>query len=299
MSFVDLLGYAASTAVLATFCMSTMIALRTVAIISNVLFVTYGVVDHVYPVFILHAILFPVNVLRVVQLQCMAQSTVQNALDGRAPIFLAGDRTVHEAALVLSDQNIDALCVLADDRLIGIFSERDILQKVVAAGRDPDTIMVAEAMTPDPRTVGPETSLTDALALMTDGHFRHLPVVDDNGHVIAMLSIRDIPSEHQITYHQSKVAQANRGAVTMSALRRHSAAWYFVLNRQTQLQSVPTLHQGLHSFRSMRRTEASFKKAMALRLRFSQSLARRRQRLSHAIVRSTIQRLGSCTNPFA
>src|SRR5207302_9391725 len=45
--------------------------------------------------------------------------------------------------------------------------------------------------------------------------------------------------------------------------------------------------------------EASFKKASALRLRFSQSLARRRQRLSHAIVRSTIQRLGSCTNPFA
>ena len=195
-----------------------MIALRTVAIISNVLFVTYGVVDHVYPVFILHAILFPVNVLRVVQLQCMAQSTVQNALDGRAPIFLTGDRTVHEAALVLSDQNIGALCVLADDRLIGIFSERDILQKVVAAGRDPDTIMVAEAMTPDPRTVGPETSLTDALALMTDGHFRHLPVVDDNGHVIAMLSIRDIPSEHQITYHQSKVAQANREAMTTARI---------------------------------------------------------------------------------
>ena len=62
---------------------------------------------------------------------------------------------------------------------------------------------------------------------------------------------------------------------------------------------VPTLHQGLQSFRSMRRTEANFKKAMAVRLRFSQSLASRRQRLSHAIVRSTIQRLGNCTNPFA
>ena len=49
----------------------------------------------------------------------------------------------------------------------------------------------------------------------------------------------------------------------------------------------------------MRRMEASFKNASALRLRFSQSLARRRQRLSHAIVRSTIQRLGNCTNPLA
>lgn len=224
MSFLDLLGYAASAAVLATFCMSTMIALRIVAIISNVLFVAYGVVDHVYPVFILHAILFPVNTLRAVQLQRIAQSTVRNALDGRAPIFLTGDRTVHEAALVLSEKNIGALCVLAGGRLIGIFSERDILRKVVAAGRNSDAMKVAEAMTPDPRTVSVEASLADALSLMNDGHFRHLPVVDDDGEVIAMLSIRDIPSEYQITYHQSKVAQANRGAMTTApitaALRR-------------------------------------------------------------------------------
>jgi hypothetical protein len=65
------------------------------------------------------------------------------------------------------------------------------------------------------------------------------------------------------------------------------------------LESVSKLYQGLQSFRSMRRMEASFKKARPLQLRFSQSLARRRQRLSQAIVRSTIQRLGSCTNPDA
>ena len=65
------------------------------------------------------------------------------------------------------------------------------------------------------------------------------------------------------------------------------------------LESVLKLDQGLQSFRNMRRMEASFKNARALRLRFSQSLARRRQRLSQAIVRSTIQRLGNCTNPLA
>src|SRR5271168_864865 len=65
------------------------------------------------------------------------------------------------------------------------------------------------------------------------------------------------------------------------------------------LESVSKLRQGLQSFRSMRRMEASFKNARALRLRFSQSLARRRHRLSHAIVRSTIQRLGNWTNPLA
>ena len=62
-------GYAASAAVLATFCMSTMIPLRILALGSNVLFMAYGYVDHLYPVFILHAILFPVNALRLVQFQ--------------------------------------------------------------------------------------------------------------------------------------------------------------------------------------------------------------------------------------
>src|SRR5215475_6401671 len=66
-----------------------------------------------------------------------------------------------------------------------------------------------------------------------------------------------------------------------------------------RLESVRGLHQGLHSFRNMRRMEASLMKARALRLRFSQSLASRRQRFSQAIVRSTIQRLGNGTKPLA
>jgi len=65
------------------------------------------------------------------------------------------------------------------------------------------------------------------------------------------------------------------------------------------LESVRRLYQGLHSFRNMMRMEASFRKARALRLRFSQSLASRRQRFNQAIVRSTIQRLGNGTNPMA
>lgn len=67
MIWVDVLGYAASAAVLATFCMSTMIPLRILALGSNVLFMAYGYVDHLLPVLILHAVLFPVNALRLVQ----------------------------------------------------------------------------------------------------------------------------------------------------------------------------------------------------------------------------------------
>ncbi len=67
MSWIELLGYAASAAVLTTFCMSTMIPLRIVALGSNVLFCAYGYFDHLYPVLILHTILFPVNLLRLFQ----------------------------------------------------------------------------------------------------------------------------------------------------------------------------------------------------------------------------------------
>jgi CRP-like cAMP-binding protein len=69
MNWIELLGYAASAAVLATFCMSTMMPLRVLALVSNVLFMAYGYADHVYPVLILHALLLPVNALRLLQLQ--------------------------------------------------------------------------------------------------------------------------------------------------------------------------------------------------------------------------------------
>jgi CRP/FNR family transcriptional regulator, cyclic AMP receptor protein len=68
MLWVNLLGYAASAAVLATFCMSTMIPLRIMGLASNVLFMAYGYVDHLTPVLLLHACLFPVNAYRLTQL---------------------------------------------------------------------------------------------------------------------------------------------------------------------------------------------------------------------------------------
>ena len=67
MSWTDLVGYVASASVLATFCMSTMVPLRAVAIFSNVLFVTFGALAHVYPVLVLHIILFPLNGVRLAQ----------------------------------------------------------------------------------------------------------------------------------------------------------------------------------------------------------------------------------------
>ncbi len=69
MSWIDVIGYLAALAVLATFCMNTIVPLRTVAVLSNVLFIIYGIGAHLYPVFFLHAVLLPINTLKIARLR--------------------------------------------------------------------------------------------------------------------------------------------------------------------------------------------------------------------------------------
>ena len=101
-------------------------------------------------------------------------NSVRAVLSGRAPICLTPEQTIRQAASILSNHEIGAAPVLAGDRLVGIFSERDILRRVAAIGGDLDMMRVVDAMTRDPRTVSIETSLVEALALMIEGNFRHL-----------------------------------------------------------------------------------------------------------------------------
>ena len=69
MTWIDFVGYLAALTVLATFCMDTIVTLRGVAIASNVLFILYGIAGHLYPVFFLHAVLLPVNIVKIVNLR--------------------------------------------------------------------------------------------------------------------------------------------------------------------------------------------------------------------------------------
>ena len=82
MSWIDLLGHAASLLVLTTFCMSTMLRLRWVAIGSNVLFILFGYFGHIYPVMILHIILLPVNVIRLTQIYRLGRSVARSDGEG-------------------------------------------------------------------------------------------------------------------------------------------------------------------------------------------------------------------------
>lgn len=100
--------------------------------------------------------------------------------------------TVLEVAERMGTERIGAMVVLDDGRLVGIISERDIVSRVVAKRRSPETTQVAEVMTTQVKTIVSGASNEEALEKMHEGRFRHLPLVDSAGRVIGMLSIREL-----------------------------------------------------------------------------------------------------------
>ncbi len=101
------------------------------------------------------------------------------------------DTLVTECVQAMSAKKIGALIVMDGERLVGIFTERDALNKVLAAGLDPTKTKVADVMTKDPYFIAPTTTVSEALEVVTKRHVRHLPVVE-NGKVIAVVSSRDL-----------------------------------------------------------------------------------------------------------
>jgi CBS domain-containing protein len=98
--------------------------------------------------------------------------------------------TVAEAARQMKQRNVGAMMVVDNGRLVGVFTERDALFRVVAAGLDSKTTPLSVVMTANPKCITPDQSFAYALTVMHDGRFRHLPVVKD-GWPIGMLSVRD------------------------------------------------------------------------------------------------------------
>ncbi len=111
--------------------------------------------------------------------------------DGASLITVSGDVTVEDAAKTMAQARIGAVLIIDNERVAGIFTERDIMNKIVAGGRDAKTTPVSEVMTADVRAVKVDDDAIDCLETMADGRFRHLPVVDGDGRPIGMLSQRD------------------------------------------------------------------------------------------------------------
>ena len=101
------------------------------------------------------------------------------------------DALVTECVRTMTVEKIGALIVMDGEKLIGIFTERDALNKVLAPGLDPRSTKVSEVMTKDPYCIPPATTVGDAMQLVTKRRFRHLPIVE-NGKVLAVVSSGDL-----------------------------------------------------------------------------------------------------------
>ena len=119
--------------------------------------------------------------------------TLQGMLNNetKATQTVEADALVIECVRKMAGQKIGALMVMDCGKLVGIFTERDALSRVLAAGRDPRDTKVVEVMTTDPCCASPEMTVGDAMDLVAKNHFRHLPIVA-NGKVQALLSSRDL-----------------------------------------------------------------------------------------------------------
>ncbi len=104
---------------------------------------------------------------------------------------IAPSLSIHEAVAEMNRLRIGAIVILDGGRLAGIFTERDVLRRVVGASIDPKAVKVSEVMTRDVITVSPETMVEEVAALFTEKRCRHLPVVAD-GALVGLISIGDI-----------------------------------------------------------------------------------------------------------
>ena len=112
-------------------------------------------------------------------------------LKSRKVISAGPDESVASGARRMVEHRIGALLVVEDGRLVGIFSERDLLKRVVAEGKDPAATRIGEVCSTNVATVSETADPATCARLIRDRGFRHLPVVDDDGSPVGILSARD------------------------------------------------------------------------------------------------------------
>lgn len=116
---------------------------------------------------------------------------VPDIISGQDMVSLAPSVTVREAANLMAERKVAAILVMEEDRLAGIFTERDAVARVVAQGLNPETTPLSEVMTKSPSTLGPEADPIAALRMMKENGYRHIPIMDQ-ARVVGMVSARDL-----------------------------------------------------------------------------------------------------------
>jgi len=127
----------------------------------------------------------------------MQLRTLRSVIDGRPVVTAAPDTTVVEAARLMTARGVGAVLIVQGTRLVGIFTERDALGRVLAAGRNPATTQLVDVMTRDPQSLPPDEPFLRALRIMVQGGFRHLPVVE-HGRAVGVVSSRDALDEDMV-----------------------------------------------------------------------------------------------------
>jgi len=120
--------------------------------------------------------------------------TVQDILATKGATIhsTAPDSSVLDAVNKMNQHQLGALVVKNDDQVAGIFTERDVLRRVVGEGRSPQTTNVGSVMTSEVICVSPETDIEEISAIMQRRRVRHIPVCDDAGHLHGLISIGDV-----------------------------------------------------------------------------------------------------------
>lgn len=120
----------------------------------------------------------------------MTTRPIRQIIQGKTVVTATPEISVTEAAVAMRNARVGALAILENDKLVGIFTERDALFRVLAQGMNPSTTPLGEVMTANPQTITPNRPLGHAMHLMHEGGYRHMPVVE-NGYLVGMLSVRD------------------------------------------------------------------------------------------------------------
>src|SRR5450830_610643 len=120
----------------------------------------------------------------------MFDQPIRNLMEQKKFLAAPPETTVSNAARLMADKNVGAVMVVENERLVGIFTERDAVFRVIAQGRDVKTTPLTDVMTTAPKTLDPGKSYGHALLLMQDNGFRHVPVIE-NGRPIGIISSRN------------------------------------------------------------------------------------------------------------
>jgi CBS domain-containing protein len=126
------------------------------------------------------------------------------------PCAIEADRSVAYAAKMMKQEDVGVAPIVESGRLVGVLTDRDIAVRVVAEGKDPDSVSVRDVASSNVVTIDPQQELDDALRLMTRHQVRRLPVVEDDGRLVGVIAQADVAEESKAKKTGEMVEEISR-----------------------------------------------------------------------------------------